>query len=327
MIIKQFRKFSPINIFYLAVIGVILCASIFVSLPGQITTTFVEPIISHLLRVENIGPFDSTSNVVFTLTFTIVQALILNRIVSRYNLFGKTNFLTSLMYITLGSALSPFLILSPPLLCNLITIVMIGRLFNIYKQPEIKGLMFDLGIIVAVGSLIYFPFIIMLLLLWISLVIFRTFDWREWVSPLLGSLSIYLLIGIIYYWSDRMIELKDIFPAISPSFKNEIGVERHDLLVLVPIFLALIMFLVVLRNQFFKSIVQVRKSFFLLFYMLLLIVGSFFLMKGLTVNHFLLCVPPIAIYLAYYFTHSKHKWIFESLYLLIFLFIIYFQSI
>src|SRR5690606_14303371 len=124
------------------------------------------------------------------------------------------------MYMTLVSLFIPFLVLSPPLICNFIAIWMLGKLFNIYKQADVKGLMFDLGMIVAFGSLIYFPFMVMMVLLWISLIIFRPFNWREWITPLLGFTAVYFLLGVVYYWTNRLPEFFKIFEPWGYSFPS-----------------------------------------------------------------------------------------------------------
>jgi len=202
---------------------------------------------------------------------------------------------------------------------------MLQKLFNIYKHVDIKGIMFDLGLLVALGSLIYFPFIVMLLLIWSSLVIFRAFYWREWITPLLGVITVYFLLAVAYFWLERMDEFYQIFLPFTYAFPTKLNMDVHDYFVLIPIVIAIVGFLFILKDNFFKSVVQIRKSFQLLFIMLLLIFGSFYLNQERSINHFLLCVPPLSIYLAYFFTHAKIKWFYETLYLIILSTIIYFQ--
>ncbi|TDS15745.1 DUF6427 family protein [Sphingobacterium paludis] len=325
MIIRQHRKFTPFNIVSVSIVGLALCLGVFLHLPDKITPILFEPAINNLIGItfgDNLRPGE---NVFITLLLTLLQAFFLNRIVSHFNFMGKPNFLTALMYMTLVSLFAPFLVLSPPLICNFIAIWMLGKLFNIYKQTDVKGLMFDLGMIVAAGSLIYFPFMLMMLLLWISLIIFRAFNWREIITPLLGFTTIYFLLGVIYYWLGRLNEFYAIFEPLAYPFPKELSLNVYDYLVIVPIIIALIFFLAVLKDQFFRSVVHLRKAFQLLFFMVLLTLGSFYLNEHITINHFLLCAPALAIYLAYYFTHSKSKWIYETLYIVIIVTILYFQ--
>lgn len=325
MIIRQHRKFTPLNIVSVSIVGLALCLGVFLHLPERITPILFEPAINNLIGIQFGDNLRPGENVFITLLLTLLQAFFLNRTISHFNFLGKPNFLTALMYMTLVSLCAPFLVLSPPLICNFIAIWMLGKLFNIYKQQDVKGLMFDLGMIVAAGSLIYFPFMVMMILLWISLVIFRPFNWREWMTPLLGFSTVYFLLGVIYYWTGRLQEFFAIFEPLGYSFPTELSLNVYDYLVIVPIIIALFFFLFVLKDQFFKSVVHIRKAFQLLFFMVLLTLSSFYLNEHITINHFLLCAPPIAIYLAYYFTHSKSKWVYETLYLIIIACIVYFQ--
>lgn len=327
MIINQHRKFTPLNIFWVSLIGSFLCLGVFFHLPKELKPLFLEPAVNNLFGIDIGSGLAPSTNVLLTLALTLIQALSLNKIISHFNFFKKPNFLTALMYMTLVSLFLPFLILSPTLICNFIAIWMLSKLFTIYNQSDVKGLMFDLGIIVAIGSLIYFPFIVMLLLLWIALIIFRPFIWREWLTPLLGFINVYFLIGVVYYWQGRFEEFKAIFTPFTNPLPTSVPFDYHDLLVTIPIGIGLLFFLALLKDHYFKSVVQIRKSFQLLFFMLVLVFGSFYLNETININHFLLCAPPLAIYLAYYFTYAKTKWLYESLYIIIICTIIYFQFI
>lgn len=325
MIITQHRSLSALNIVLVSFVGALLCLGVYLHLPDRLDPVLFEPGINNLIGIKVGDTLSPQVNVIVTLVLTLFQAFQLNKVVNYYNFLGKPSFLTALMFMTLVSLFLPFLVLSPTLICNFLTIWMLGKLFKIYKLTDVKGRMFDLGIIVALGSLTYFPFIVMLVLLWISLLIFRPFYWREWLTPLLGFCTVYFLLGVIYYWLRRTDEFYDIFAPFTYSFPTDLNVDYQDGIVLIPVVIGLLLFLVVLKNQYFKSIVHVRKSFKLLFYMLLLIVASFYLNENITINHFLLCIPPVSIYLAYYFTHARQKWIYESLYGLIVIGILYSQ--
>ncbi len=316
MIISQHRNLSALNILLVAVVGLVLCLGVFLQLPDRLEPILFEPVLHNLLQVQIGDRLPPYLNVLITLILTLFQAFQLNRVINYYNFLGKPSFLTALMFMTLVSLFLPFLVLSPTLICNFLTIWMLSKLFKIYKLSNIQGSLFDLGIIVALGSLIYFPFTVMLLLLWASLLIFRPFDWREWLTPLLGFITVYFLLGVVYYWNYRFDEFLLVFSPLTKPFSSAIRVDRYDLIALAPVVVAMLLFLGVLKDQYYKSVVHVRKSFKLLFYMLLLIAASFFSDDGFTINHFLLCVPPLSIYLAYYFTHAKSKWVFESVYFL-----------
>ncbi|GGG73625.1 hypothetical protein GCM10007415_01230 [Parapedobacter pyrenivorans] len=323
--IDQFRKYTPLNILLLSAVGLVLCLGVFTHLPDNLMPVFFEPAISNFtgkLSPENISP---QANVLITLVLTIVQALLINTVINRFNLVGRSSFLAALMYMTLASLMLPFLVLSPILICNFLTIWMLDKLLSIYRRTEIKSLMFDLGMIVALGSLVYFPFIIMLLLLWCSLIIFRPFDWREWLAIPIGFATVYFLLGVVYFWFDRMDAFYEIWLPLSYPFPTSIRIEIYDYLVLLPVVVILVLFFFTLRQNLFKSVVHIRKSFQLLFCMFALAAISFYLNADWSVNHFLLAVPPIAIYMTYYFIYAAKRWFYESVFAVLLLTILYFQ--
>lgn len=323
--INQFRKYTPLNILFLSAVGLILCLGVFLHLPRDLMPVFFEPAISNFtgkLYPENISP---QANVLITLGLTIIQALLINTIVNRFNLVGRSSFLPALMYMTLASLMLPFLVLSPILICNFLTIWMLDKLLSIYRRAEIKPLMFDLGMIVALGSLVYFPFIVMLLLLWCSLMIFRPFNWREWVAVPVGFVTVYFVLGVAYLWLDRMDAFYEIWRPLTYPFPTSLHIEIYDYLVLLPLIAIMALFVIILRKNLFKSVVHIRKSFQLLFCMFVLAVASFYLNADWSINHFLLAAPPIAIYMTYYFSYAAKRWFYESMFALLLLTIIYSQ--
>ena len=323
--IDQFRKYTPLNILLLAIIGIVLCLGAFTHLPDGLTPVFFEPAISNFTGKLYEGAISPEINVMITLVVTIVQALFINQVVNMANLIGRPSFLTALMYLALASLILPFLVLSPILICNFLSVWMLSKLLSLHRQTEIKSLMFDLGMIVALGSLVYFPFIVMMLLLWGGLIIFRPFSWREWLAAFIGFIAIYFLLGVIYFWFDRLPDFYRIWLPLTHPFPTSINIETYDYFVLIPVAFILVLFLITLRQNFFKSVVHIRKSFQLLSGMLLLAVLSFYLNPELAINHFLLCVPPIAIYMAYYFNFATKRWFYESVFALLLLVSIYFQ--
>ena len=323
--INLFRRFTPANLVFLIAIALILCIGAFIHLPSAFHPILFEPAITSFLGNFEAITLTPLSNVLITLLLTVTQALVLNRIVDNHNLLGRPTFLPALMYVTTASLLLPFLALTPTLLCNFFLIWMIDKLLKTYHRKEVKSTLFDLGMLVAVGTLFYFPFIVMFPLLWIALIIFRPFDWREWISGLLGFATIYFILGIIYLWNNKLNEFYAIWTPLTKPFHTSFNIDIYDYLVLLPLALVLVLFLNTLRENFYKSVVHVRKSFQLLFFMFIFGVVSFYLKTDTPEFHFLMCAPPISIYMAYYFNFARIRWFYECVYTLLLVAILYFQ--
>jgi len=323
--IQQFRGINPINIINLVLIAFLLRIELFINIPEKVAFEFMEPFSRLLMTVPNESGIGPLTNLSIALLLLILQSLIFNRIINNYNLLGKQTYLPALLYVTAGSLFSPFLVLSPTLICNFLILIMIERFLSIYKKQRVSSVMYDLGMLVALGTLLYFPFIAMLPLMWISLFIFRPFYWREWVAVIIGYLTIFFFLAVFYYLNDTLDQFYEIWLPLGSKFPTEYNLNSSDSLVLIPFLLILMLGFFQIQKSFFRSVVQLRKSFQLIFIMFIVSLASFYLKSEVVLYHFLLCVPSAAVIMAYYFVYAGRRWIYESLYLMLFGSIIYFQ--
>lgn len=323
--INQFRHLNPLNILLLVGIAILLRLGFLVNIPDKLSFDFIEPFAKLLIPIPLENAFNPQTNIFIAFWLVIIQAFILNRIVNKYNLIGKPTFLPALLYITSSSLLKSFLILSPTLICNFLSIWMIDRFLSIYKRDEVKSVMFDIGMIIGCGSLIYFPYIAMLPLLWICLIIFRPFNWREWISGIFGFSIIFFFLWVFYFWNEAESKFYQIWAPLTTKFPTNLNINYYDYLVLIPVIVILILGIFHLRNNFFKSYVQVRKTFQVLFFMFSLVMISFYLKQEYMIYHFLLGIPAASILMSYYFLHATKRWFYESLYFILLGFVIYFQ--
>jgi hypothetical protein len=166
--INQFRTSSPINILLLFAYTFFMRIAILVDIPADLNFEFLEPYAKFFIQIPLQNDFSSTTNVLAAGLLVFVQAIIFNIVVNNHGLLPKPSYLPALLYITSASLFMPFLVLSPTLICNLLLIWMMDKLLKIGKSPNVIMIMFDIGMIIAAGTLIYFPFIVMLLMLWLE---------------------------------------------------------------------------------------------------------------------------------------------------------------
>ncbi|HEX3385683.1 MAG TPA: DUF6427 family protein, partial [Mucilaginibacter sp.] len=264
-------------------------------------------------------------NMFLSAALVFIQALLLNFLVNYHNLLGKSTYLPAAMYITASGLLTPFLLLGPPLVCNFLVIWMLFKIFSFYKGDDAKSTSYDLGMIVAVGTLFYLPFIFMFLCVWIALVIFRPFKWREWVACIIGFATIFFFLAVSYYLGDSMQQFYDIWLPLAAKFQFRISFNYYNYLVLIPVIIILVLGFFKLQQNFFKSFIQTRKSMQLLLFVAIIGGFSFYIRPGFHADHFLLCAVPAAVFFAYYFLYANYRWFYESLYIILLASIIYFQ--
>ena len=323
--INLFRTFNPLNVIWLIVLLFILRMGYLYNAPAQIEFSFVEPFARLLVPVNFVYAMPAALNVFLAGAIVLAQALILNHLVSHYNLLGRPSFLPALMYVVFCSMFTPFLVLSSPLICNFLLIWMLYKLFDLYKVGDAKSTGYDLGMIVAVGSLIYLPFIYLFLSFWIGLMLFKPFNWREWVAGIMGYITVFFFLAVFYYLNNHLSKFYSIWVPLGTKFPNRISIDYYNYLVLIPVILILILCFFKLKQNFFKSYVHTRKSFQLLFIIFLIAGLSFYVKAEFNLSHFLLCGIPVAIFFSYYFLYAGVRWFYETLFFLLLAGIIYFQ--
>ena len=323
--IQVFRSFNPLNVLWLVLVLLLTRVGYLIHVPDKLEFVFVEPFARLLVPVAYEYALSPGLNILLAAVLVLAQALLLNYLINHYNLLGKPTFLPALMYVTLSGLFSPFLILSAPLICNFLLLWMLFKLMSLYKGEDAKSISYDVGMIVALGSIVYFPFIYLFLIIWIALMLFKPFNWREWIAGVLGYGTIFFFLAVFYYLNDRINNFYRIWLPLGKKFPDHISINSWNYLLLIPVVLILVFCFFKLQQNFFKSYVQIRKYFQLLFFIFLITAFSFYVNASFHINHFLLCIVPAAVFFAYYFLYAGKKWFYETLYLLLLISVIYFQ--
>lgn len=322
--INQFRNLNPLNLIILAAYTVFLRLAIFIHLPEQLNFEFLESYAKFFIQIPTTNAFSPAANILIAAAIVFIQAILFNRIINNHGLLTKPSYLPSLLYVTGSSLFLQFLILSPPLICNFLLIWIMDKFLKIGKTPNAMMMMFDIGMIIAMGTLIYFPFIVLLIMLWLSLLLYRSFNWREWIAGFIGFLTIFFFIAVFYYWNDNIKQFYKIWQPLVNRFPSNLQINYNDYLVLIPVGIIMILAALQLRENFFRSFISTRKAFQMLFFMFVVAIISFYTKPDFRVFHFILSVPPGAVLLAYYFSNAKKRWFYESLFAILVLSIQYF---
>lgn len=323
--ISIFRTYKPTSIFWLILVLLIMRLGYIIKAPDTVHFIFVESYIRSLIPIAYEDALSPVANIIIAAALVLAQALLVNYLINYYNLLGKPSFLPGLMLVVTASLFPPFLVLSPPLICNFIIIWMLHKFFGLYRTEESKTVAYDLGMMVAVGSLIYLPFIYMILVVWIALLIFRPFDLRNLLASLFGYITIYFFVAVYFYLDNRIKQFFDIWLPLGSRFPSSVHFSQYSFLVLIPVVLIFILSFFKLQKSFYKSYVHVRKSYQLLILLFIIAGLAFYVKADFRLNHFLLCAIPAAVFMAYYFLYASWRWLYEALFIILAGSIIYFQ--
>jgi hypothetical protein len=136
------------------------------------------------------------------------QALYLNTIVARQRLFNKTTYIPAFVYLLLTSLHTSFSYFTPALLMNWCLLGGIHILLRFHQTHQPRKDVFNAGFLLALLALMHFPAIGYFLLLFIALVLLRSFNPGEWVVTFMGYLTpAYFWLGILFL-ADGLDQLK-----------------------------------------------------------------------------------------------------------------------
>jgi hypothetical protein len=196
-----------------------------------------------------------------------------------------------------------------------------------YKKENASGLLFDTAFLAGIASLFYFPAIIFLVFLFISLLATRGINIKEWSLCILGFLIPFIFVVAFLYWTNDLSYINSVLSFskhyfLSVSFKN---INIQLIVTLVILFLLCVWSLWRLRQNFFKMLVQWRM--YVNIATLLLVCASVCMVFGLEISPASLwfVIVPLSAIVGYNFAELKQvRWA-EYAHLLVILLIITFN--
>jgi hypothetical protein len=339
MFILALRNFKNPGYIYLLILTILLRIVPIILLSSKQEVVIFEPYIRSLLPIS--FSFLSTPwiNLIITGLLVYIQAILFNQILINYNIFSKPSFIPAAVYIVVSSLFTIFLTLQPVLIANFLMLWLMERLFSIYKTDKPIARAFDLGLIVAAGTFVYFPFFVMLPIIWIGLTLYLPFSWRFWLSGLLGFLVPYFFFWVYFFISDNQPGFIAIFKPLHFNNPTYLPIVGKELWTLVPVIAILLMSVYFYQLNAARNLILVRKSLRLLVFLIVLSGLGYYLqplaMQNLGLNfslkthhtllHFLIWAAPISVYLSYYFIFARRQWIYETVFLCLVGTIVYFQ--
>lgn len=257
-------------------------------------------------------------SITLAILILIFSAVLLNFVLVRHELLPKNSMLGALVYVMLMSNTPAAVGLNPVLLASLFIIPAFDQIMLTYGKPDPTQQVFTASFLLAIASLIYFPAIVLLLLLIFSLLVFQTLSFRIFLVSLTGVFAVYLYLFLFYFMSDSMegqfwlyVEWFSTFPAFTiPPLSVNYGIWILILLLFVTALMHIF-------SQLNEGNISVRKKMLLnLWFLLLVLITLVFESDMLNIAIFFLAIPLTTI-IASYLALRKKASLWTELYILI----------
>ncbi|MGE0090325.1 MAG: DUF6427 family protein [Bacteroidales bacterium] len=137
--------------------------------------------------------------VIISFAIVLTQGFLLIGFNKKHILISNRTFLPAFFYIFITGSIVLTQTFSPVLLGGFFIFYSIDFMFRTYRIDYALNEIYMSGFFIAIASLFWAPFIYFIILLFISLIIMRTFILREWIIALLGFLTPLFFMFVIYY--------------------------------------------------------------------------------------------------------------------------------
>jgi len=219
MLLSVFRvNYAFINLLLAILVAALWC------IPFAIGYTPSSDAEQPLLTNISFNGLNAQTLIVMGAIACYTQSILINTLFNRSGVFNRSSSLPGLVFICLK-------IIDPNAFSfhasDLLLISLIGGAIPlVYIKRESSALLvcFTFGLLVALGSIFFFPGIFLLILPWVFLSFIRPFNLREYLGPFIGALVVFAFIftyqlfqtnGALHFTAELVDQHK--FPIITPK--------------------------------------------------------------------------------------------------------------
>jgi hypothetical protein len=327
-VLGLFKKISFPSFLYLVIYLIILSLPVFINHPQTIEpeewNAPFSSLVYYLLKpLSHVVPVFRLAGIISVFAF----ALILNKILVHWKIANR-HFLTPLAIFLIAAYFNTFYVLSPPLIAAFFIMLTLARVYNFFIEEKSDTWLFDIGFLIALASLFYFPYVIFLPWAVISILFLKTLKIREFIVLLFGFISIYIIFGVYAFWTDQFMEqlhyLTSSFQFHFPMAINWTAFEWLKYGIISLVLLIAFVRQIIVAN---KSVIQVRKYILINMSLIPFVLIAGFMGYDFNLSQFILLLIPAGMALGFLFSSSEKKILSESFHILLILIIFISQFI
>lgn len=229
-----------------------------------------------------------------------IQGVIFNLQINKMMVLSEKTYLPAFIYSICGSFFFDMYTLSPVLLSLTFLLLALGELFYAIKEGSSDENSFYMGFYLGISILFFTPMIAFILVFLIGSLFYTNIDFKGYFIFAFGVIFPFLLLFTFYYWRDGLSELlTNLFYYSLTQSKNFINLHDIAIIVVIPVLFTSIAILKVLNATGFINY-QVRIQSVMVFLSMVGLLILFFIPQ-LTMYHFLIFLPPMALFISAFF--------------------------
>ena len=303
-----FRNYNPFGIIFLFFYGLILRVSSFLVPEVPHTQPGDGFVYRGLVQsLSGLGAAFPTIYPQLAYLLIFIQALMINGLVNQFRLIGRPSFLPGMAYLLVTALFPEWWVFSAGLLVNTFMIWIWHQLTALYNNSRAQWSLLSIGLALGISSLIYFPSVGFIILVFLALMTMRPFRIAEWLVALLGlTIPYYFLFAWLFLRSEWQVS------AFIPSLQLNIPTLNQSAWTIGGMVLLVLPFLLsgfYIQGNILRMLIQVRKGWSLALLYLLIALLIPFITPSPSFSYWILCAPPFAAFHANAYAQGGKKWL------------------
>jgi len=254
---------------------------------------------------------------VVALALLLLQALLFNITLNRYNVYASKNYLPALIYLTLGSLSFEFSMLTPLLIGNTFLILSLPYIITVSREGLDNNRLFVGGFILGLAALSYLPLALFLVVGLFAVILFASSTLRSSLLMLCGFAFPYAVLGTYYLYTNSLTGFLALHLLQPWQFKLDFILAPADVakLMALPV-LVLLLSLVSTLSLPQRLVFQVKFQQVMWVWLSISLV-VIFTRQDISAGTFILLLPPIAYFSEFLFNSGRKAWLLNLVFLLV----------
>jgi hypothetical protein len=234
---------------------------------------FVNPVLPVITPAD--GPLyslivswiavNASLTVSLALLFVVIQSLILFYVFQANGFFGRSNFLPAIIVLLSYSWNVDYQTMHALLPAIVLIILAVHSVIAMYGQQAAYRQVFTAGFSLGIAALFYIPLVYLLPLIWLTLITYRIFSWREYVISVIGFSLPLLYYFSWLFWNDTLIEGINQLATSVTNFTLPARLSLIDTIWLSASVFILVVTMIAVLNIMNDKIISIRRRSWVLF--------------------------------------------------------------
>jgi len=255
-----------------------------------------------------ITAWDKTFELIVCAILVCVQAQMINRLNQEYYILKVNSYLPGIIFILITGSLMPLHRVQPVLISNILLLMSIDQILQCHKKEKVIENLFNSGFYLFIACLFYRGMVFYLFVPYAGLVLFRSFNLREWLMPVSGFLLPgILLAGILLLLNNSGSFYDNYFMNFQFSFIDfsEVKISIPSIIFYSYIFILIVFARITYRNNKIDS----RRYFVFLNFIFLLSVIVFLTFTTSFIESIFIISIPLSFVLSYLIINLKREFV------------------